>query len=77
MIKLFGITDRDFTSNGDKVIKPLRARVTKQDNGEFYLELETDLTYVNDLTEGRIILAPTPQGQAIRLSQIRRSKRPK
>jgi phage minor structural protein len=75
MIKLFGITDRDFTSNGDKVIKPLRARVTKQDNGEFYLELETDLTYVNDFTEGRIILAPTPQGeQPFRVSNLQKTK---
>lgn len=75
MIKLFGITDRDFKSNGDKVIKPLRARITKQDNGEFYLELETDLTYVNDLTEGRIILAPTPQGgQPFRVSNLQKTK---
>lgn len=75
MLKLFGQTDRDFTSNGDKTIKPLRARVTKQDNGEFYLELETDLTYVNDLTEGRIILAPTPQGeQPFRVSNLQKTK---
>jgi len=75
MLKLFGITDRDFTSNGDKIIKPLKARITKQDNGEFYLELETDLTYVNDLTEGRIILAPTPQGeQPFRVSNLQKTK---
>lgn len=75
MLKLFGQTDRDFTSNGDKTIKPLRARITKQDNGEFYLELETDLTYVNDLTEGRIILAPTPQGeQPFRVSNLQKTK---
>lgn len=75
MLKLFGITDRNFTSNGDKTIKPLRARVTKQDNGEFYLELETDLTYVNDLTEGRIILASTPQGeQPFRVSNLQKTK---
>lgn len=75
MLKLFGQTDRDFTSNGDETIKPLRARITKQDNGEFYLELETDLTYVNDLTEGRIILAPTPQGeQPFRVSNLQKTK---
>ena len=75
MLKLFGQTDRDFTSNGDKTIKPLRARITKQDSGEFYLELETDLTYVNDLTEGRIILAPTPQGeQPFRVSNLQKTK---
>ena len=75
MLKLFGQTDRDFTSNGDKTIKPLKARIMKQDNGEFYLELETDLTYVNDLTEGRIILAPTPQGeQPFRVSNLQKTK---
>lgn len=75
MIKLFGITDRDFTSNGDKAVKALKAKITKQDNGEFYLELETDLTYVNDLTEGRIILAPTPQGeQPFRVSNLQKTK---
>lgn len=75
MIKLFGITDRDFTSNGDKAIKALKAKITKQDNGEFYLELETDLTYVNDLTEGRILLAPTPQGeQPFRVSNVQKTK---
>lgn len=75
MLKLFGQTDRDFTSNGDKVINAVRAKVKKQDNGEFYLELETDLTYVNDLTEGRIILAPTPQGeQPFRVSNLQKTK---
>ena len=75
MIKLFGITDRDFTSNGDRIIHALRAKVTKQDNGEFYLELETDLSYVNDLTEGRIVIAPTPQGeQPFRVSNVQKTK---
>lgn len=75
MIKLFGQTDRDFTSNGDKVINALRAQVTKEDNGEFYLELVTDLSYVNDLTEGRIIIAPTPQGaQPFRVANVQKTK---
>lgn len=75
MLKLFGQTDRDFTSNGDKAIKAVRAKVKKVDNGDFYLELETDLTYVNDLTEGRIILAPTPQGeQPFRVSNLQKTK---
>jgi len=75
MIKLFGQTDTDFTSNGDKVINALRAQVTKQDNGEFYLELVTDLSYVDDLTEGRIIIAPTPQGeQPFRVSNVEKTR---
>lgn len=75
MIKLFGQLDRDFTSNGDKVIHALRAQVAKEDNGEFYLDLVTDLSYVNDLTEGRIIIAPTPQGdQPFRVSNVQKTK---
>ena len=75
MIRLFGQTDTSFASNGDKVIQPLRAQVTKQDNGEFYLDLVTDLSYVDDLTEGRILIAPTPQGdQAFRVSNVQQTK---
>lgn len=75
MLKLFGQTDADFTSNGDKVIKALRANVKRVDNGEFYLDLTTDLTYIDDLTEGRIIIAPTPQGeQPFRVSNVTKTK---
>lgn len=75
MIKLFGITDTSFTSNGDVVIIPLRAKVHKEDNGSFYLDLETDLSYVDYLTEGRIVIAPTPQGeQAFRVGNVQKTK---
>lgn len=75
MIKLFGQTDTTFATNGDKVIKPLRAFVTKQDNGDFYLDLVTDLSYVDDLTEGRIVVANTPQGdQPFRVSNVQQTK---
>lgn len=62
MIKLFGINEESFATNGDLVIQPKKAVVHKEDNGDFYLELETDESYVKDLTEGRIIIANTPQG---------------
>lgn len=62
MIKLFGLTDRNYTSNGDVIIKPLEAIIHKEDNGPFYLSLTTDLSYVDDLAEGRIVVCPTPQG---------------
>ena len=75
MIKLFSQTDTSFTSNGDKIIIPLRAKVRKEDNGSFHLDLETDLSYINDLTEGRIIIANTPQGeQAFRVGNVQKSK---
>ena len=66
MIKLFGTT---FNSNGDIILNPKRAKVHKEDNGSFYLEIETDDSYAEDLTEGRIIIANTPQGdQAFRIT---------
>lgn len=75
MIRLFGITDKYFSSNGDLVIKPLKAKVHKEDNGDFYLSLETDLSYAEVLTENRIIVADTPQGaQAFRITNPQKTK---
>lgn len=75
MIKLFGITDMNFSSNGDVVINPLRAVVHKEDNGPFYVDLETDLSYVDDLIEGNIIVANTPQGdQAFRVGNVQKTR---
>ena len=69
MIKLFQPYDKDFTSNGDKIIQPIKAKVKKQDNGEYYLDFEADLQYVNDLVSGNILVVPTPQGeQAFRIN---------
>ena len=75
MIKLFQQTDTAFNSNGDLVIQPLKAVVHKEDNGDYYLDLTTSLKYVGDLTEGRILLAPTPQGeQTFRVGNVQRTK---
>lgn len=75
MIKLFGTTDNLFSSNGDVVISPLKAKVHKEDNGAFYLDIETDLSYVPVLTTNRIIVAPTPQGdQAFRITNPQKTK---
>ncbi len=75
MIKLFGVTDTVFASNGDKIIIPTKAKVHKEDNGSFYLDLETDLSYVDDLTERRIVIANTPQGdQAFRIFNPQKNK---
>ena len=76
MIKLFDTTDTLFSSNGDKVIIPLKAKIHKEDNGSFYLELETDLSYINDLTPNRILVANTPQGeQAFRITNVDQTRK--
>lgn len=75
MIKLFGQTDKSFLSNGDIVLQPTRAKVHKEDNGDYYLDLETGLEYADSLIEGNIIVVNTPQGdQAFRITNPIRTK---
>ena len=69
MIKIFNSDDTVFNSNGNAVINPTRALVHKEDNGEFYLELECSIKYADYIAGGNIIVAPTPQGeQAFRIN---------
>lgn len=75
MIRLFDVTDKTFQTNGDKVIIPTRAIVHKEDNGSFFLQLEASLDYVNELTENRIIVANTPNGnQPFRITNVEKTK---
>lgn len=68
MIKVFSPTDTVFTTNGDAVINATRAVVHKVDNGDFYLELECGLEFIDYIKANNIIVVPTPQGdQAFRL----------
>lgn len=76
MLRVFGQTDKTFVSNGDAVLRPLRAKVYKEDNGDFYLDIETGLEFAEWLVQGNIVVANTPQGdQAFRLSNPQKSKR--
>ena len=75
MIRVFGQTDTDFSTNGDCVLKPFRAKIHKEDNGDFYLDLETGLEYVDYFVEGRIVVANTPTGdQAFRIGNVQKTK---
>lgn len=75
MIKVFSPTDRSFSSNGDVILKPYKAIVHKQDNGDYYLSIEAGLEYADALVEGNIIVAPTPQGeQAFRITNPLKTK---
>lgn len=62
MLKVFGATDKIFTSNGDAVIQPLRAVVKKVDNGDYILDLEASVDYAEYLQAKNIVVAPTPTG---------------
>ena len=69
MIRVFSPNDTVFNSNGDIVINPYKAKVHKEDNGDYYLNLETSIKYADYLVTGRIVVADTPQGaQAFRIT---------
>lgn len=75
MIKLFKSTDKVFNSNGDKILKPLKAKVREEDNGEFYLDLEIGLEALDDVQERAILVAPTPRGeQAFRITNVTKTR---
>lgn len=75
MIKLFKSTDLTFETNGDKIINATKAIVHKEDNGDFYLDFECNLSYINDIVENNILVANTPQGdQAFRIGNVSKTK---
>jgi phage minor structural protein len=63
MVKIFDTTDTDFSTNGDIVIQPLKAKVHKEDNGDYYLDLEVGIEYAQYITAGKIAVVKTPQGE--------------
>lgn len=76
MIRVFSPTDKIFLSNGDKVISPLKATIHKEDNGDYYLDIETDLSYINYIVSGNIVVAPTPTGeQPFRIGNPQRTRK--
>ena len=68
MIRVFGPTDKAYTSNGDIVIQATKATVHKEDNGDFYLDLACGTQYKDYIVSNSVIVADTPQGaQAFRI----------
>ena len=62
MLRIFSPTDKTYTSNGDKVIQPLKATVHKEDNDSYYLDLTCGTEYLPWIKSGNIVVADTPQG---------------
>lgn len=75
MIKIFGENDVDFSSNGDKIIIPKKAKIYKEDNGNYYLDLEVDLSYSDFIKKDKIIVVNSPQGEdSFRIWNIEKTK---
>ena len=71
MIKLFNVTDTTFSTNGDKILQPTYANIHKEDNGQYYLELELGLEYKDFIQPNKIIVCNTSTGeQAFRIRNV-------
>lgn len=71
MISVYPADETSFSSNGIKILKPLKALIFKQDNGDYYLDLKDSLDYLKYYQSGNIIRAPTPWGkQCFRIRNV-------
>lgn len=69
MIKVYDSNERLFNHNGIKILHPLRADITKKDNGDYYCELEDTIANLDYYQSGMIVRIPTPWGvQGFRLA---------
>ena len=69
MIKVYDSNEKLFNHNGIKVIHPLRADITKIDNGDYYVELQDTIESLDFYQSGMIVRIPTPWGvQGFRLA---------
>ena len=63
MIRLFNADEKVFTNNGEKILKPLKAVILKEDNGDYELELETRIEDKDYIINDKIIVCDTPWGE--------------
>ena len=73
MIKVYDSTETLFNHNGLKILHPLKAEVYIEDNGEYYIDIESKIEDKDYLEEGMIIRANTRWGeQGFRLTNPKR-----
>lgn len=62
MIRIFGAGEKIFNNNGEKILQPLKAVITKEDNGDYSLNLEASIQDKDYILHGNIIVCDTPWG---------------
>ena len=62
MIKVYDSSERLFNHNGLKILHPLVADITKEDNGDYYVELQDTIENSSYYQNGMIVRIPTPWG---------------
>ncbi len=73
MIKVYDATEKLFNNNGIKILHPLKAEIYIEDNGDYYLDLESNIEDLEYLQEGNIVRINTRWGeQGFRLTNPKR-----
>ncbi len=68
MISIYPAGENIFNNNGIKILKPLKAIIRKEDNGEYYIDLKDTIDNIDYYQSGLIIRVKTPWGhQGFRL----------
>ena len=75
-IKVYEADETLFNHNGLKILKPYKAIVYKEDNGDYYLEIEDSIDNIAYYQQGYIIRVSTPWGeQGFRISNPTKKNR--
>ena len=73
MIKVYDADERLFNHNGLKILHPTKAEIYIEDNGDYYIDIESTIEDIDYLKEGMIIRANTRWGeQGFRLTNPER-----
>ena len=76
MIKVYDANERLFDHNGLKILHPLKAEVFIEDNGDYYITIESSIEDLPYLQEGMIVRAKTRWGeQGFRLTNPERKNK--
>ena len=71
MISVYNSTEKLFDNNGIKILKPQKALIRKEDNGEYSLSIKDNIEYLDFYQEGMIIRTDTPWGkQGFRITNV-------
>ena len=62
MIRVYDSNEKIFATNGIKTLNPLKADITKVDNGDYYIELKDVIANIDYYQKGMIFRVQTPWG---------------
>ncbi len=63
MIRVYNSDEKLFSTNGIKILNPLRAEITKVDNGDYFAEIKDMIQNLDYYQKGMIIMIDTPWGK--------------